>query len=81
MVFEFVGGVWSNSIAVISDSVHMGSDVVGYSMQLVAAVVALQPASEIFSFGKQRAELVGGLFNCFVIWALTVYLLYHSIKR
>lgn len=81
MLIEFIGGVWSNSIAVISDSLHMGSDVIGYSMQLLASILALQPASEQYSFGKKRAELIGGLFNCFVIWTLTIYLLTESIIR
>jgi cation diffusion facilitator family transporter len=81
MIIEFIGGVYSNSIAIISDAIHMGSDVIGYSMQLLASILALQPASEVYSFGKQRAELVGGLFNCFVIWTLTAYLLFQSVKR
>lgn len=81
MLIEFIGGVWSNSIAVISDAIHMGSDVIGYSMQMVASILALQPVSVKYSFGKQRAELVGGLFNCFIIWTLTIYLLVQSTYR
>jgi cation diffusion facilitator family transporter len=81
MIIEIVGGYWSNSIAVMSDGIHMGSDVIGYAMQMAAAILALQPKSSIYSFGKQRAELIGGLFNCFVIWTLTIYLLFQSILR
>ena len=81
MVAELVGGFWSNSMAVISDGIHMGSDVIGYIVQLMASIMALQPSSKIYSFGKQRAELIGGLFNCFIIWALTVYLIYEAIYR
>lgn len=81
MVIEFLGGYLSNSIAVISDSFHMGSDVIGYIAQLVGCIMALQPADSVYSFGKQRAELIGGYFNCFSIWTLTVYLLYKSVYR
>jgi cation diffusion facilitator family transporter len=81
MLIEFAGGYWSNSIAIISDAIHMGSDVIGYAMQMVASILALHPVSQIYSFGKQRAELVGGLFNCFVIWTLTIYLLVQSVLR
>ena len=81
MLIEFIGGWWSNSIAVISDAIHMGSDVIGYSMQMVASILALQPISLKYSFGKQRAELVGGLFNCFIIWTLTIYLMVQSTYR
>ena len=81
MLIEFIGGYWSNSIAIISDAIHMGSDVIGYLMQMIASILALQPISQIYSFGKQRAELVGGLFNCFIIWTLTIYLLVQSVLR
>lgn len=81
MIIEFVGGYISNSIAVISDSLHMGSDVIGYLAQLIGCIMALQPADSTYSFGKQRAELVGGYFNCFVIWTLTLFLLYKSFYR
>ena len=81
MLIELAGGIYSNSIAVISDSIHMGSDVIGYSMQLVASILALRPASKNYSFGLQRAELIGGIFNCFIIWTLTIYLIVESIIR
>lgn len=81
MVAELGGGLWSNSMAVISDGIHMGSDVIGYVVQLAASIMALQPSSKTYSFGKQRAELIGGLFNCFIIWTLTVYLIYMAVHR
>lgn len=81
MVAEITGGIISNSMAVLSDGFHMGSDVIGYIVQLISSIMALQPSSKVYSFGKQRAELVGGLFNCFIIWTLTVYLIYEAVHR
>ena len=81
MLIEFAGGVWSNSIAIISDGLHMGSDVIGYFMQTLASFYAIQGSTSVYTFGKQRSELIGGLFNCFVIWTLTIYLIVESILR
>lgn len=81
MVIELIGGVWSNSIAVISDSLHMIIDLLGYLVQLYSAKLALRPRSQAYSFGLYRAESIGGFLNCFLIWTVTIYLLYEAIVR
>lgn len=81
MVIELIGGVWSNSIAVISDSLHMIIDLLGYLVQMYSAKLALRPRSQVYSFGLYRAESIGGFLNCFLIWAVTLYLLYEAIER
>ena len=81
MIIELVGGFWSNSIAVISDSLHMIIDLMGYAVQLYSARLALRPRSQAYSFGLYRAEAIGGFFNCFLIWGVTIYLLYEAIVR
>lgn len=81
MVIELIGGVWSNSIAVISDSLHMVIDLLGYSVQLYSAKLALKPKTSEYSFGLFRAESIGGFLNCFLIWMVTLYLLYEAIER
>ena len=47
MCIEFLGGYLSNSIAIISDAIHMGSDVIGYTMQMVASILAIAFLSTI----------------------------------
>ena len=81
MTIELIGGVWSNSIAVISDSIHMVIDLLGYLVQLYSAKLALRPPSLTYSFGLFRAESIGGFLNCFLIWTVTLYLLYEAIER
>ena len=81
MLIELVGGIWSNSIAVISDSLHMVIDLLGYGVQLYSAKLALQPRSQAYSFGLYRAESIGGFLNCFFIWIMTIYLLYEAGMR
>lgn len=81
MVIELIGGVWSNSIAVISDSLHMIIDLLGYLVQIYSAKLALMPRSQTYSFGLYRAESIGGFLNCFLIWSVTVYLLYEAVVR
>lgn len=81
MLIELIGGFWSNSIAVISDALHMVIDLLGYLVQMYSAKLALQPKCRSYSYGLYRAESIGGFLNCFLIWAATVYLLYAAVER
>ncbi len=56
-------GLWTGSVAVISDAFHTFSAVGGVLVAIVAARLARRPADEARSFGWYRAEIVGALVN------------------
>lgn len=56
-------GLWTGSIAVISDAFHTFSAVGGVLVAIAAARLARRPADEARSFGWYRAEIIGALVN------------------
>ena len=62
-VIEMGIGLWTGSIAVISDAFHTFSAVGGVLVAITAARLARRPADEDRSFGWYRAEIVGALVN------------------
>ncbi len=62
-VIEMGIGLWTGSIAVISDAFHTFSAVGGVLVAIVAARLARRPADADRSFGWYRAELIGALVN------------------
>ncbi len=62
-VIEIAIGLWTGSIAVISDAFHTFSAVGGVLVAILAARLARRPADEQRSFGWYRAELIGALVN------------------
>ena len=56
-------GIYTGSIAVISDAFHTFSAVGGVVLAIVAARIARRPASFSRTFGSARAEVVGALLN------------------
>ncbi len=62
-VIEMGIGLWTGSIAVISDAFHTFSAVGGVLVAIFAARIARRPADEARSFGWYRAELIGALVN------------------
>lgn len=62
-IIEMGIGLWTGSIAVISDAFHTFSAVGGVLVAIFAARLARRPADEDRSFGWYRAELIGALVN------------------
>lgn len=52
---EAVGGYLANSIAIMSDSAHLLSDLTSFIVSIVAIYLAMQPASKKMNFGYYRA--------------------------
>lgn len=62
-IIEIIVGLWTGSIAVISDAFHTFSAVGGVLIAIIAARLARRPADDRKSFGWYRAELIGALVN------------------
>lgn len=74
-VIELAIGLWTGSIAVISDAFHTFSAVGGVLIALVAIRLAERPSTPERTFGFIRSEILGALFNglFLVIMALLVF--------
>ncbi|MFF0066859.1 cation diffusion facilitator family transporter [Streptomyces sp. NPDC005279] len=81
MVLEIVGGVLSDSLALIADAAHMATDGVGLAMALLAIHFANRPAAQNRTFGFARAEILAALANCLLLLVVGGYLLYEAVQR
>ena len=81
MVVEFVVGFSVNSLALISDAAHMGTDVLGLGMALAAITLASRPATQQRTYGLYRLEVLAALANGILLFAVAGYVLYEAIRR
>lgn len=81
MVAEFVGGLWTNSLALLADAGHMATDVVALALSLFAIWIARRPATPEKTFGYYRTEVLAALFNAVFLILLTVYIFYEAFQR
>lgn len=65
---EFVGGLLTNSLALLSDAGHMLSDVSAMALSLFAAYIATLPVTSQKTFGYYRAEILAALLNGLALW-------------
>ncbi|CAI2178659.1 9820_t:CDS:2 [Funneliformis geosporum] len=80
-VTELAGGFIAGSLALLSDSFHLLSDVVSFAISLLSIYLARRPATKSLSYGYHRAEILGALLSIFMIWGLTGYLCYEAYDR
>jgi cobalt-zinc-cadmium efflux system protein len=78
---QIVGGIISNSLALISDALHNFSDVLSLVFSLVAHKLSRRKASLDQTFGYKRAELLAAFVNAATLIIIACILVYGAIER
>ena len=81
LVAEIIGGIWSNSLALLSDSGHVFLDLFALLLSLAAIKLATQPPNERHSYGWHRAEVLASLINGLTVFLMAIGILYEGSKR
>ena len=80
-VVEVVGGIYTGSLALLADAVHMLSDNLAIALALAAAWLATRPATPERSYGYKRAEVLAALANGVLLVALSIWIFVAAIQR
>lgn len=80
-VAQVIGGILSGSLSLIADALHNLSDAAAIGIALVARRIGRRPADSKFTFGYQRAEVVGALINLTTLIIVGLYLIYEALSR
>ena len=81
MILEIAGGLWSNSLALLSDAGHMFSHLFALGISYVAILLACKPPTESQSFGFYRAEILAALANGISLLIILIWILYEAWQR
>jgi cobalt-zinc-cadmium efflux system protein len=81
MVGEVVAGVFSHSLALLSDAAHMLTDAAALTLGLMAIRLASSAPAGGFTFGLKRAEILSALANGFALAVLAAWITYEAITR
>lgn len=81
MVVEVVGGIVTNSLALLSDAAHMFTDVTALAIALAAVRVGKRPVDDKRSYGYQRFEILAAAFNALMLFGIAGYILYEAWRR
>jgi cobalt-zinc-cadmium efflux system protein len=84
-VVEVVAGLWTNSLALLSDAGHMFTDVLGLGMALAAVQVATRAEQRgtdaSRTFGLYRLEILAAFVNALLLFAVALWVVIEAILR
>ncbi|HQT44281.1 MAG TPA: cation diffusion facilitator family transporter [Halothiobacillus sp.] len=81
VVIEVSFGLWSNSIALLSDAAHNLSDVLGLLIAWGASVLSRHAASQHFTYGLRSSTILAALMNAAFLILMTLLILWEALPR
>ncbi len=81
LVVEVVGGLWAQSLALLSDAGHVVTDLVVLALSTFALRQVQRPASPRRSFGYQRVGILVALLNAVLLGAVVVAIIVEALHR
>ncbi|NQX05314.1 cation transporter [Rathayibacter sp. VKM Ac-2856] len=80
-VVEFVVGLATGSLALISDAAHMGTDVIALGMSIAAISLAARPAAKARTYGSYRLEVLAALANGVLLFGVAGFVIVEAVRR
>lgn len=80
-VAEFVGGILSNSLSLLSDALHNLNDTASLGISLVARKISQKEADRDKTFGYKRAEIIGAFINLITLVIIALFLIKEGVER
>lgn len=78
---QVVGGIWSGSLALLSDALHNFSDVLSLVVSYVAVRLSKNKASYTKTFGYKRAEIMAAFINAASLIIVAIFLIIEAYHR
>ena len=81
LVAEVVGGLLTNSLALLSDAAHMMTDVIALAISLFAVRLSRRPPDARRTYGYARMEAIGAMINGGLLFVVAGYILWEAVGR
>ena len=81
MIVEFIAGLLSGSLALLSDAAHMATDVLGLGLALAAIQLGQRTRSVQRTYGLYRLEVLAAVVNGLLLFGVGGYVLFEAAMR
>lgn len=81
MIVEVIGGIMTNSLALLSDAGHMLSDAISLGVALLAFSLGAKSANKHKTYGYKRFEILAVVFNGVTLILVSLFIFYEAIQR
>lgn len=80
-IIELIGGLWTGSYAISSDSLHDFGDCISIFISWMLEKKSTQKPNEFYTYGYKKFSVLGGLVNSFVLIIISVFMLIGAINK
>ena len=80
-VFEFVGGIFTNSVAIISDSIHDIGDAVSIGVSYFLEQKSKKQPDNIYTYGYLRYSVIGSVITTLILLVGSVLVVINAVNR
>ena len=80
-IFEFFGGLITNSVAILSDSVHDMGDALSIGISFFLEKKSKKHADNKYTYGYVRYSVLGGLITTIILIVGSILVIYNAIGR
>lgn len=80
-LIELFGGIWTNSLALLSDAWHMFSDLFALGLAWFAAHLSARPGTHRHSSGQSHAEIAASVVNILLMFVVVIYIIVEAVQR
>ncbi len=80
-IIEFIGGVLTNSMAILSDAVHDLGDSFSLGLSWYFQKISKKPSTKKYTYGYKRFSLLGAVINSLILLVGSIIILFHAIPR
>jgi len=80
-VFEFVGGLLTGSVAIVSDGVHDLGDAISIGVSYFFEKKSKKPADAVYTYGYGRYAVVGSVITTSVLLIGSVLVIYNALRK
>lgn len=80
-IFEFVGGTITNSVAIISDSIHDMGDSLSIGVAYFLEKISKRKPDDKYTYGYIRYSVMGSLISTLILVVGSIFVIYNAVKR
>ena len=80
-IFEFIGGIFTNSVAILSDSIHDMGDALSIGISFFLEKKSKKKPDKNYTYGYVRYSVLGGLITTIILFIGSILVIYNAIGR
>lgn len=78
---QLTGGILAGSIAIMCDTAHLATDMIGFVIAIIGIKLSLIKADHSYTYGWQRAEIIGTVMSMVFLITITIWLVKEAVDR